>query len=156
MLSSGGFSPKWIQKYVSVQCLNLCEIAWEQFQLKSSQEFGEQSLQYLALQIVKDLDELERIGRRYPVKNDMDDWSYNISPVECKKIDLIKIDIVNKLLELRRKAGIAITLPTTLEIDHFISVNDANQNHTKEIGFETRNLPRLWKVSKNGKENGVN
>lgn len=84
-----------------------------------------QSLQYLALQIVKRLDQLERIGRQYP-KND-ETWSYQLSPAEQRKIDRLKIGIVNTLLELRRKTGLAITLPTTLEFDHFFSVDDANK-----------------------------
>ena len=84
----------------------------------------DQSLQYLALQIEKHLDELERIGRDY---TDDDSWSFKLSPTERQRIDEIKLGIINTLLELRRKAGIAITLPTTLEFDHFYSVNDASQ-----------------------------
>lgn len=91
-----------------------------------------QGLQYLALQIEKNLDELERIGSRYTNKrsndrNGREDWSYGMPSIERQKIDKIKLNIIDKLLELRRMAGITITLPTTLEFDHFYSVDDANQ-----------------------------
>jgi len=92
----------------------------------------DQSLQYLALQVEKDLDKLERIGCRYTDRhyieaNDMSDWSFKLPKSESQEIDEIKLDIINKLLELRRVARIPITLPTTLEFDCFFSADQASQ-----------------------------
>ncbi|MDY6895675.1 MAG: TIR domain-containing protein [Thermotogota bacterium] len=88
---------------------------------------SDQGLQYLVLQIVMHLDEIERIGKNREKSEKIVQWSNSLPSGERQKIDEQKIPIIKLLLELRREVGIAISLPTALNFDHFYSLDEANQ-----------------------------
>jgi hypothetical protein len=79
-------------------------------------------LQYSGLTILRALDQLERYISRNRV-----DYS-NSYPTEVKhEMDELKLQIVQSLLQLRRRARIQFQLPTALKIDHFYSIEQANE-----------------------------
>lgn len=83
-----------------------------------------QFIQRIILEIVSKLDEIERYRNSV---EDIQVYSINTKPAIRKQIDLLKVEVINRLHTLRREANISVQLPTTLIFDHFFSLDDANK-----------------------------
>jgi hypothetical protein len=82
----------------------------------------DQSLQYTCLQIVSELDRIERVQVR------SDAWVSNHLPKELRQeIDSAKLSVIRLLLEIRRATSIPIQLPLSLSVDHFFRKEEADE-----------------------------
>jgi hypothetical protein len=80
----------------------------------------DQRLQFVCLQIISALDEVERFARTSGAH-----ISNSLSPEERRVIDSHKLQVVRALLEIRRAACIPMQLPFSLRVDHFFRHEDA-------------------------------
>ena len=81
------------------------------------------ALQYSCNQIIAELDRIER------TKLKADSRISNFHP-QKKLIDTHKLNVINFLLEIRRKASIPMQLPHTLNNEHFYGLEEANSAPT--------------------------
>jgi hypothetical protein len=86
------------------------------------------ALQYSCLEIIRALDEIERVRTR------SDAWvSNSLSPTLRTYIDQQKLVIVKLLLEIRRAADIPIQLPFALRTDHFFRLEQADEQPKQDV-----------------------
>lgn len=85
-------------------------------------QMEDQSLQFVALQIVRALDDIERVR----VASNVGVSNHLPTPLR-KRIDAQKRRVVRLLLEIRRAAALPIQLPMSLQVDHFFGREAADQ-----------------------------
>lgn len=79
-------------------------------------------LQFLGLTILSALDQLERY-----ISSNTSEYSFDYSTEDKQQMDQHKLQIIQSLLQLRRRARVQILLPTSLEYYHFYAVDGANE-----------------------------
>ncbi|HET7544064.1 MAG TPA: TIR domain-containing protein [Polyangiaceae bacterium] len=82
----------------------------------------DQRLQFLALRLVRSLDEIERFRNA-----SSETFSLNLSKELRSRIDAEKIEAIRLLLDIRRSAAIGIQLPTSLRVAHFFTREAARE-----------------------------
>jgi hypothetical protein len=86
------------------------------------------TLQYSCLEIIRALDEIERVKRQSDAG-----VSNFLSPDLRTHIDQKKLVIVRLLLEIRRAADIPMQLPFALRTDHFYRFEQADEQPKREV-----------------------
>ncbi len=88
---------------------------------KLTPRIADPAFQLSVTKIVAALDEIERLA-----SSTNGEISCNLPKRTQIRIDNLKLEIIRRLLEIRRAAGIVMQLPYNLIIDHFFSVDEAN------------------------------
>jgi hypothetical protein len=90
----------------------------------------DQRLQFVSLQIVRALDEIERVRTKSDAR-----ISVGLKPELQQLIDDQKQQVVRLLLEIRRAAALSIQLPMALRTDHFFGLREARGEPLKDDDY---------------------